>query len=306
MTLQQLRYLCAIANAGYSISRAAVLLGTSQPAISRQIQLLEREFGFDLLIRQGNRVAGLTTAGEAIREAAERTLWEADNLHKVKEELVRKGSGRLVIGTTHINARYVLRPVIRDFIREHHDVHLVLRQSTPNEVAAGVASGEVDFGISGQISKLPETLISLPCCSLGLSMIAEARHPLFAVRRLTLEAIAKFPLITLDPEMVGGRNVAKAFAAADIEPNVVLTAIDADVIKSYVSLNLGVGILPSIAYEQDRDVGLATRNVSHLFDATVPQLLLRRGKYLRNYMHKFIRKLAPSLNAAAIANAMRA
>lgn len=306
MTLQQLRYLCGIAREGFSMSRAAVALGTSQPAISKQIRMLEGELGADLLLRKRNRILALTAAGEAIIEAAQRTLWEADNLKRITDEFRRRGAGRLVIATTHMYARYVLRPVIEDFVHSHRDVQLVLRQGVPHVIAQWVAAGDADIGISGMSRDVDEGLLFLPFGKLDRSVFAPRRHPLVRQRRLTLKSIARFPIISLDAGMEGGWRVMDAFAAAHIKPNVVLSAIDADVVKSYVELGLGVAVLLAVAYEPERDRALRVLDAAHLFAPTTPQIVLRHGKYLPGYMHEFIRRLAPQWDRSAIEAAMRA
>jgi LysR family cys regulon transcriptional activator len=306
MTLQQLRYLCGIVREGFSVSRAAVALATSQPAISKQIRILESELGADLLVRKSNRILGLTAAGEAIIEAAQRTLWEADNLERITAELAHKGAGRLVIATTHMYARYVLRSVIKDFVRSHRDVQLVLRQGIPSMIARWVAAGEADIGISGMPLDLHEELVLLPLVALTRGLFVPKRHPLGTEKRLSLRAIAEFPVITLDQGMEGGRRVMEAFAAVGFKPNVVLSAIDADVVKSYVELGLGVAVLLSVAYEPERDRALRVIDAAHLFEPTTPHIVLRHGKHLPGYMHDFIGRLAPQWDRAAIEAAMRA
>jgi LysR family cys regulon transcriptional activator len=305
MTLVQLRYLCSIAREGYSVSRAAGALGTSQPAISKQIRMLERELDADLLIRRKNRILGLTAAGEAIIEAAQRTLWEADNLRRITEEFTHKGAGRLVIATTHMYARYVLRPVIKTFVQSHPDVQLVLRQGIPPVIAQWVAAGEADIGISGMALDAHEALLFLPLGELDRSVFVPRRHPLLREKRLALKSIACFPIIALDLGMEGGRRVMDAFAAAHIKPNIVLSAIDADVVKSYVELGLGIAILLSVAYEPERDRELRVIDAAHLFARTTPQIVLRHGKHLPGYMHDFIARLAPQWDRPAVETAMR-
>ncbi len=305
MTLQQLRALCAIAREGFSVSRAALALATSQPAISKQIRLLESELGADLLVRKRNRILGLTAAGEAIIAAAQRTLWEAENLERITAEFTRKGAGPLVIATTHMYARYVLRPVIGGFVASHRHVQLVLRQGIPAMIARWVAAGEADIGISGLAQEAHEELVFLPFAELDRSVFVPRRHPLLREKRITLKSIARFPIITLDRSMEGGRKVIEAFAGAGIEPNIVLSAIDADVVKSYVELGLGVAVLLSLAYEPERDRRLRAINAAHLFAGTTPQITLRRGKHLPDYMHDFIARLAPQWDRPAIEAAMR-
>jgi LysR family transcriptional regulator, cys regulon transcriptional activator len=305
MKLQHLHYLCAVAQEGFSISRAASALGTSQPAISKQIRLLETELGADLLIRRGNRIVGLTSAGEAIIDAARRTVWEAQNLQRITEEFTQKGSGRLVIATTHMYARYVLRPVIKDFIRSHSHVQLVLRQGTPSMIAEWVASGEADLGIVGKPLEVHDELLFLAGEALHRSVIVPMQHPLLQEKRVTLKKIAQFPIITLDPSLEGGLIVLNAFQAIGITPNIVLSALDADVVKSYVELGLGVAVLLSIAYEPERDRDLRSIDAAHLFLPTIFHVVLRQGKYLPGHMYDFIERLAAKWDRRAVDTAMR-
>jgi LysR family cys regulon transcriptional activator len=305
MNLRQLRYLHGIAEEGFNISRAAAALHTSQPGISKQIQLLEQELGVDVLVRKGNRVVGVTEPGQAILGVARRMLQDAENLKKISADFTEKGRGRLVLATTHIHARYVLRDVIGDFIKRHPAVQLVLRQGTPSQTAQLVASGEADIGISSEPSEPVHSLVLLPCLKLERSVITPRKHPLLREKRLTLKAIAKHPIITLDQSLAGGSAVLRAFAEAKIEPNIVLTAIDADVIKTYVELGLGIAILPSVAYEPARDRSLQAIDAHKLFEPTITRIELRRENYLRSYMYDFITALAPGWTREAIDKAMR-
>lgn len=306
MNLQQLRYLHGIAEQGYNISRAAAALHTSQPGISKQIQLLEQEVGVAILARKGNRIVGVTEPGRAILEVARRMVQDADNLRRIGEDFTAKDAGRLVVATTHMHARYVLRDVIRDFIRRHPRVQLVLRQASPAQTAQLVASGEADIGVSSQPPESVSELVMLPCYELHRSVITPKGHPLLKEKRLTLRSIARYPLITLDQSFFGGSAVLRAFEQAGIRPNIVLSAIDADVVKTYVELGLGIAILPSIAYERQRDVRLRAIDAARLFAPTIACIELRRENYLRSYMLDFIRRIAPQWNAEAIAQARRA
>jgi LysR family cys regulon transcriptional activator len=305
MTLQQLRYLCGIADKDFNISHAAKALHTSQPGISKQVQMLESELGVDILIRSGNRVVGLTQAGETILHIARRMLWDAENLRRVGEEFTKKGSGRLVLGTTHIYARYLMRPVIRDFMREHPDVSLVLRQGNPAQIAQWVEHGEADLGIFGAPSEGHPELVFLQGAELQRCIITLPDHPLLRKRSLTLEALAEYPIITLDSSFPGGLAVIRTFEEAGIRPNIVLSATDADVIKSYVELDLGIAILPSIAYEPERDINLRSRDVSRIFAPIATHVALRQGKYLPCYMKNFIGMLFPQWDEKSIERIMR-
>lgn len=305
MNLRQLRYLHGVAEEGFNISRAAAALHTSQPGISKQIQMLEREIGVDILVRKGNRIVGVTEPGQIILEVARRMLHDAENLKRIGEDFTAKDTGRLIVATTHIHARYVLRRVIRDFIRRHPEVQLVLRQGSPSQTARLVASGEADIGVSSAPPEPVHDLVMLPCYKLERSVITRKEHPLLGEKRLTLKSIAKFPIITFDQSFVGGSAVIRAFEGAGIKPNIVLTAIDADVIKTYVELGLGIAILPTIAYEPARDRDLRAMDASALFDPTVTRVELRRESYLRGYMYDFIRLLAPQWDRETIDAASR-
>ena len=305
MNLQQLRYLHGIAEQGFNISRAAATLHTSQPGISKQIQMLEQEIGVAILLRKGNRIVGVTEPGQAILDVARRMLHDADNLKRIGDDFTTKDGGRLVVATTHMHARYVLRDVIRDFISRHPNVQLVLRQASPAQTAQLVASGEADIGVSSQPPESVIDLVMLPCYELHRSLITPKGHPLLKEKRLTLKSIAKYPIITLDQSFVGGSAVLRAFEAAHIKPNIVLSAIDADVVKTYVELGLGIAILPSIAYEPRRDSKLRAVDAAKLFEPTVACIELRRENYLRSYMLDFIQRIAPQWSRETIARAMR-
>lgn len=300
MKLQHLRYLCGIVQEGFSVSRTAVALGTSQPAVSKQLRLLERELGVELLVRRGNRILGLTAPGEAIIDSARRTLWEAENLQRITSEFTQEGGGRLVIATTHTYARYVLGPVIKAFMQAHPQLQLILRQGVPSMVAEWVAAGSADLGISGRSDEMPDRLMFLPCAKLTRSLFTPKGHPLLRERALTLSQISAYPLISLDTNTEGGRTVLRAFDHAGCKPTIVLSAIDADVVKTYVELGLGVAVLLSVAYERDRDRGIRAVDVGHLFEPTVPQVVLRQGKYLSRSMYELIQRIASKWTRSAI------
>ena len=305
MNLQQLRYLCGVVEARFSVSRAAEALHTSQPGISKQIQLLEAELGVDILIRQGNRIIGLTDPGREIHAVAQRMLWDAANLKQIGDEYARKSRGRLVVGTTHVHARYVLLPVIKEFTRKYHDVNLELRQGNPREIAQWVLSGEADMGISATPpDQLPEDLVCLDCDPLPRSVITLPGHPLQKLKRLTLEKIAAYPLVTLDASFTGGATVIKAFAAVGLKPRIVMSAIDTDVIKAYVEIGHGIAILPSVAFDPVRDHALRAIDASHLFEPTLTRIELQRGKVLRGYMRDFIGMVHARWSETAIERAL--
>jgi LysR family transcriptional regulator, cys regulon transcriptional activator len=304
MTLQQLRYLCGVVDHGFSVSQAARALFTSQPGISKQIQALEEELGVEILIRHGNRITGTTPAGAEIVDMARRTVQCAENIRRISDDRAGRGNLRLVVATTHIHARYVLRPVISTYIRQYPQVELVLRQGSPADIEEWVASGAADLGVGGHTPDPLRELLFLPCGELKRSVLTPREHPLLRARKLTLEALAEYPLITLDVSFSGGSAVINGFAAAGVTPNIVLTATDADVIKSYVELGLGIAVLPTIAYEPERDRHLAAIDAGHLFKPTVTQVQLRRGSYLQAHMIDFITTIHSRWTRRSIADAM--
>ncbi|MDB6001235.1 MAG: transcriptional regulator, LysR family, partial [Rhizobacter sp.] len=253
----------------------------------------------------GNRISGLTRAGEEVVAIARRMLHDSENIRRVGDEHSKGGKGRLVIATTHIHARYVLRSVIEKFTKKHLDVSLALRQGTPAQIAQWVAAGEADLGFSGKPPVEPPDVVFLACGELRRSVMVLRDHPLLRKKKkLTLEELATYPLITLDTSFTGGWAVMQAFANAGLTPNVVLSATDADVVKSYVELGLGIAILPSIACEAERDHLIASIDANHLFPATVTQIELRRGTYLRSYMIDFISMVYPRWNRESVERAL--
>jgi len=300
MKLQQLRYLCEVARQGLNVSDAAEALFTSQPGISKQIQLLETELGVDIFVRQGKRMTEVTAAGQAILTIAQRMLWDTENLKRVAEEFKDEASGNLVIATTHTQARYKLPPIIKRFIAQYPKVKLNLRQGNPTQISQLVVNGEADIAIATEaIEHFPE-LIMLPCYQWNRCVITPPGHPLLKEKRLTLEAIAKFPIITYDFAFTGRSQINRAFEAKGIMPNVVLTAIDADVIKTYVEIGLGIGILAKMAFDPQRDVNLRSIDASDLFEASTTRIGIRRNAFLRGYIYTFIELFAPHLNRQAV------
>lgn len=301
MNIQQLRYLCGVVDSRFSVSRAAESLHTSQPGISKQIQMLESELGVEILVRQGNRIIGLTGPGIEIHVVAQRILADTDNLRRIGAEYSHKNEGRLVVATTHVHARYVLHPAIKEFAQKFLNVSLELRQGNPSQVAKWITSGEADLGVSA--TPPPEhhdDLVFLPCTELQRSIITPEGHPLLKARNLTLEAIAQYPIITLDPSFTGGSMVIKAFAEAGIEPNIAMSATDSDVIKAYVEIGHGIAILPSITFDAERDKLLRVIDASHIFAPSITYIVVQRGKYLRAYMREFITMIHPAWDLSSI------
>lgn len=300
MKLQQLRYLCETANQDMNLSRAAKNLHTSQPAISKQIQLLEEELGVDIFLRNGKRIVKITPPGQLIIQTAVKMLRDADNLKKIAQEFTNEAGGTLTIATTHTQARYSLPPVIKRFTARYPKVKLILRQGSPVQIAALVTSGEADIGIATEALEQYQELVMLPCYQWNRCIIVPPKHPLLKLKKLTLEAINRYPIITYDSTFTGRSKINQAFASHELEPNVVLTAIDSDVIKTYVELGLGVGILANMAFDAKRDKNLRSIDASHLFEPSTTRIGISRNSYIRGYIFDFIEMFAPHLDHASI------
>lgn len=305
MKLQQLRYLSEIARRGLNLSEAAVSLHTSQPGISRQVRLLEDELGVAILVRNGKRVVDVTEPGRVILGIAERILRDAENLRQVGREYGAEDSGALAIATTHTQARYALPPVIQRFTQRYPKVRLSLHQGNPRQIAELVLDGAADIAITTEENELYSSLVLLPCSRWDRCVITPLRHPLPVGKRLTLEALAAHPIVTYDFAFTGDSPIRRAFQAKGIVPNVVLTAIDADVIKAYVELGLGIGILAKMAFDPARDFGLRLIDASHLFAPSTTRIGIRRNAWLRGYVYDFIEMFAPRLTRAVVENTMR-
>ncbi|HNO75995.1 MAG TPA: HTH-type transcriptional regulator CysB [Nitrosomonas mobilis] len=300
MKLQQLRYLHEVARQGLNLSRAAEKLSTSQPGISRQIQLLEKELGVEIFIRHGKRFTGITPPGQTILTITEKMLQEAENLKKIGEEFSDQESGSLIIATTHTQARYALPVVIRRFIERYPKIKLTLRQGSPLEIATWVTAGEADIAIATEAIELFDELNMLPCYQWNRSIVVPPGHPLLTDETLTLEAIAQYNIVTYDFAFTGRSKINQAFAAKGLTPNVVLSAIDADVIKTYVEIGLGVGILASMAFDPQRDNRLRAINAAHLFEPSTTRIGISRNCYIRNHIYDFIEMFAPHLSRQTI------
>ncbi len=300
MNVQQLRYVFETARRGLNVSEAAEALFTSQPGVSKQIRLLEEELGVDIFIRHGKRLVGVTEPGKEILAIAGRVLRDLDNLRQVGREFAAEDVGELAIATTHTQARYALPPVVAEFTRRYPKVRLVLHQGNPTQVCEEVANGSADIAIATEaIEGYPE-LVSLPCYQWNRGVIARPDHPVFAGSTLTLEAVARYPIITYDFAFTGRSLINKAFTARGLAPNVVLTAIDADIIKTYVRLGLGIGIIATMAYDEAVDRDLRMADASHLFESSMTRLGMRRNDYLRGYTYAFIELFAPQLTRKVV------
>ena len=300
MKLNQLRYICEVAQRGLNVSAAAEALYTSQPGVSKQIRLLEDELGVQIFERSGKHLARVTPAGEQILSVAQRVLLETQNIRAIAEEHQHEARGSLSIATTHTQARHALPPVVEAFRRRYPQVSLHMHQGTPLQIAELAARGSVDFAIATEALELFEDLVMMPCYRWNRSIIVPRGHPLRDARPLTLEAVAQYPLVTYVFGFTGRSKLDRAFAAAGLKPEVVFTATDSEVIKTYVGLGLGVGIMATMAFEPQRDAGLEALDASHLFEPSVTNIGFRRGAYLRRYMLDFIELFAPHLTEGEV------
>ena len=299
MKLQQLRYLVEVARSNLNISEAAEALYTSQPGVSKQIKLLEDELGVIVFERSGKRLTAITEPGKRVLEIAERLLREAANIKRVGEEYAGGDSGRLAIATTHTQARYALPKIVKRFIEHYPKVRLTMHQGSPAQIAEWTLQGNADIAIATELDQYPE-LIALPCHQWGLCLVVPDGHPVLAERNLTLATLMQWPLITYDSVFAARSRIDRAFERAQLEPNVVLAAIDSDVIKTYVGLGLGVGIIADMAYDSERDTGLRAVDVGHLFGSNTTRIGLRRGTYLRCFEYDFIHFFAEHLTRKAV------
>jgi LysR family transcriptional regulator, cys regulon transcriptional activator len=305
MKLHQLRYLAAVAQNGLNITAAAHKLHTSQPGVSKQIKLLEDELGFQIFVREGRNLARITPAGQQVIERGLKILQEAQSIRDLSTELRDEGRGSLSIGTTHTQARYVLPEVIREFRGRYPQVRLNLHQGTSEHIAEMVADDRIDCAIATGSEALFADLTLLPCYRWHRTIIVPHDHPLTRAGRLTFKALAAHPLITYTFSFSGPSSLPEAFSKAGLVPNIAITARDADVIKTYVRLGLGVGIVAHMALDGE-DADLAAIDATHLFPAHTTWIGFRRGTLLRKYMYEFAQLLAPHLDRRLVDRAHRA
>jgi LysR family cys regulon transcriptional activator len=305
MKLHQLRYLAAVAQSGLNITAAAHKLHTSQPGVSKQIKLLEDELGFQIFVREGRNLTRITSAGQQVIDRALRILQEAQSIRDLSTELRDEGRGALSIGTTHTQARYVLPDVIREFRNRYPQVRLNLHQGTSEQIAEMVAHDQIDCAIATGSEHLFADLTLMPCYRWHRTVIVPHDHPLASAGKLTFRALAAYPIVTYTFSFTGPSSLHDAFAKAGLTPNVAITARDADVIKTYVRLGLGVGIVARMAVTPAEDADLEAIDASHLFPGHTTWIGFRRGTLLRKYMYDFAHLLAPHLDRRLVDRAHR-
>ena len=296
MNLHQLRFVREAVRQNFNLTEAAKALFTSQPGVSKAIIELEEELGVDIFSRHGKRIRGLTEPGRAVLKSVELIMQEIDGLKRIGNEFAAHDSGSFTIATTHTQARYSLPKVVQAFTQKFPKVRLSLLQGNPKQVAEMVLMDQADLGIATESIASIDGLISLPCYQWEHQVVVPLDHPLLKSKSITLEELASYPIITYDNAFTGRSKIDHAFNLRSLKPDIVLEAIDADVIKTYVELGLGVGIIAGMAFDAERDKNLRAISAGHLFGTNVSRIALKQGAYLRSYVFTFIELLAPTLN----------
>lgn len=308
MNFQQLRSVRETVRQRFNLTEVARVLHASQPGISRQIRELEDELGIEIFVRAGKRLTGLTKPGETVLPIVEQLLRDAENLRRAGADFASSGGGTLAIAATHSQARYALPPAVRDFRVAHPEVTLQMHQGSPQQVAAMLLEGEADIGVATEALATYDDLVALPCFRWTHSVIVPPDHALAreaaAGTALTLARLAAFPIITYEAGYTGRGHIDEAFAEQGLRPTVALTAMDADVIKTYVELGLGIGIVAAMAYDEERDRHLVAIDARHLFASNMTRLAVRRGTYLRDYTYDFIRTFVSPLSREVVDRAL--
>lgn len=307
MKLQQLRYIWEVNRHNLNVSATAQSLFTSQPGISKQIRLLEDELGVEIFARSGKHLTRVTPAGQSVIELAGQVLKLTENIKQVAQEHSDERRGSLAIATTHTQARYALPPIISEFTLKYPDVALHMQQGNPKQIAQMVSEGQADFAIATESLELFTDLVLLPCYRWNRCILVPKGHPLASLKgQLTLEELAEYPLVTYVFGFTGRSQLDDAFSAKGLAPNVVLTAADADVIKTYVRLGMGVGIVAHMAVDEALDGDLVVLDASHLFASSTTKIGIRRGTFMRGYMYDFLARFAPHLTRERVDGALMA
>lgn len=300
MNIQQLRYIHEVVRCNFSISNAARQLHTAQPGISTQIRLLEEELEVQIFERKSKRLTGLTPPGIVVLGMIERILRDIDNIRQASMEFSNEAGGTLSIATTHTQARYALPPVVKAFSARYPNVRLHIHQGNPVQVTEFVRSGIADLAIATEALEPFDDLATLPCYQWNRCVVTPPNHPLLSESPLTLEALARYPIVTYDFSFTGRSKINKAFEERGLTPNFVITALDSDVIKTYVELGMGVGVVAKMAFDAARDVNVRAMDAEHLFEPSTTRIGIRRGNYLRGYIYAFIELFAPHLTRKVV------
>ncbi|MGL4612528.1 MAG: HTH-type transcriptional regulator CysB [Shewanella sp.] len=304
MKLQQLRYIAEVVKHNLNVSATAENLYTSQPGISKQVRMLEDELGIQIFGRSGKHLTHVTPAGQQVINIANDILGKVESIKKVSEEYTKPDQGELNIATTDTQARYALPTIIRQYIDRYPKVNLHMHQGTPSQISEQAARGDADFAIATEAMHLYTDLIMLPCYHWNRSVVVPKDHPLAARTHISIEDLARFPLVTYVFGFDRASEIEKAFNRADLEPRVVFSATSADVLKTYVRLGLGVGVIATMAIDPVIDKDLVTIDASHLFAHSTTKIGFRKGSFLRSYMYDFIQHFAPHLTRDVVEKAI--
>ncbi|AHB49207.1 CysB family transcriptional regulator [Hyphomicrobium nitrativorans NL23] len=305
MNFQQLRIIRETVRQRFNLTEAANVLLTSQSGVSKHIRDLEDELGFEIFVRRGKRLLGLTDPGREVAAVIERILLETQNLEELSSSISQRACGTLVIATTHTQARYSLPGVIAEFKKSFPEVRLTLKQLSPKDIASVLLEGLADVGIATDTLEHNPQILTFPFYSWEHVIIVPKSHPLARRKNVTLEDIAPYPLITYDEGLTGRARIDDAFQKASLVADVAMTALDADVIKAYVELGMGVGIIASMAFDKERDANLTRIVTPRLFEINTSSIAVRRGRFLRGYVYRFIEMCAPGVTEAHVRTAER-
>ena len=305
MKLQQLRCVYQIVQNDFNISKAAEFLHTSQPGVSKQIQLLEDEVGIKIFQRNGKRLTGLSDAGNDLYKSISEIIREVSNIKNISHEHENDDTGSFTIATTHTQARYKLPKVVEAFVKKYPKIDLNIHQGDPSQVTEQILKGDADVGIATESIGHNANIICIPCYSWNRVLVFPKNHALSSIKEITLQNIASYPMITYDYAFTGSTIVSKVFKEANISPNIMLTAIDADVIKTYVELNLGVGLIAEMAYDKNKDSALESRDVSHLFPTSTTYIGIRKETFVRGFVYEFIKMFTPDITDFDLRNFLK-
>lgn len=300
MNFQQLRIIQETIRRSFNLTEAANALFTSQSGVSKHIKDLEDELGVEIFERKGKRLLGLTEPGKELAGIVERMLLDAQHIEQLAEQFANRDQGQLTIATTHTQARYALPEVIVAFKREFPRVHLALHQGSPTEIVSHLLDGQADIGICTEAVSVSEGIACFPYYQWSHSVIVPIGHPLAEVKPLTLEAIARYPIVTYHPGFTGRRGIDAVFARAAVGADIILSALDADVIKTYVQCGLGVGIVATMAFDSDRDQGLCQLPAAHLFGSNTTYIAIRKGRFMRGFAYRFVELCSAELDETVV------
>jgi LysR family cys regulon transcriptional activator len=306
VNFQQLKSVREAARRNFNLTEVATALHTSQPGVSRQIRELEDELGVEIFVRAGKRLTGLTAPGASVLPIVERLLLEAENLKRVGESFSLEDSGRLTVATTHVQARYTLPPAVQAFRQRFPNVVVHMHQGSPASVAQMLLTGTADIGIATEVLPKFEDLVVMPCYDWSYSVLVPHGHELADGTPLTMERLAAHPLITYDDAYAGRAHIDAAFQRAGLEADFTILAMNADVIKTYVEMGMGVGIVAEMAHDPQRDPALAAVHTGSLFEPNTTHLAVRRGAILRGFAYHFIETFSPALTADVVRTAQGA